>query len=232
MYSKVGILAGMGPRSTAPLIDLVAGECTVQYGAKYDMDFPAMLIYSLPTPFYPDRPVDHTSLRSAILKGLKELESFGVDFIVMPCNIAHLYYEALQSDIHVPLLNIVDETVTRIPAGYRSAALFAARGTVESGLYQQGIIQSGRTTEERPEWQNAIDRLIMAVKQTGCTDSNRKAMAELISDALHCADCVIIGCTDLTPLVSQSEEIKVLDSASCLASATVARYVEIRKTKS
>lgn len=32
----IGILAGMGPRSTAPFIDLVVNECQLQYGAKYD----------------------------------------------------------------------------------------------------------------------------------------------------------------------------------------------------
>jgi aspartate/glutamate racemase len=42
----IGILAGMGPRSTAPFIDLVVTECQRQYRAMNDADFPPMLIAS------------------------------------------------------------------------------------------------------------------------------------------------------------------------------------------
>lgn len=52
----VGILAGMGPRSTAPFIDLVVTEYQVQYGARVDIDFPKMMICSQPAPFYEGRP--------------------------------------------------------------------------------------------------------------------------------------------------------------------------------
>ena len=58
----IGILAGMGPRSTAPFIDLVLTECQSQYGATNDIDFPKMMICSLPAPFYPDRPTDHAAM--------------------------------------------------------------------------------------------------------------------------------------------------------------------------
>jgi aspartate racemase len=227
----IGILAGMGPRSTAPFIDRVVDECVLQYGAKYDTDFPAMLVYSLPTPFYPDRPVDREALSGAILAGLGELAGFGVDFIAMPCNIAHVYYDELKSSINVPLLNIIDETVSRIPVQSRGVALFAARGTAESGIYQRGIAASGKTLVCKPEWQDSIDALILAVKERGASEENKKAMAELLADAKQSgADCAVIGCTDLTPLISRSnEDIEVLDSAKCLAKAAIQRYLELNK---
>ena len=55
----IGILAGMGPKSTGPFIDQVVSAFQSLTGAKNDIDFPSMLIYSLPTPFYVDRPIDH-----------------------------------------------------------------------------------------------------------------------------------------------------------------------------
>jgi aspartate/glutamate racemase len=70
----IGVLAGMGPRSTAPFVDLLVDECQRQYGARYDIDFPPMLIYALPTPFYVDRPIDHAALAAAIAAGLRKLE--------------------------------------------------------------------------------------------------------------------------------------------------------------
>jgi len=40
MTVSIGVLAGMGPRSTAPFIDMLVTDCQVGDGAKYDLDFP------------------------------------------------------------------------------------------------------------------------------------------------------------------------------------------------
>jgi len=80
----IGVLAGMGPRSTAPFVDLLIDECQNQYGAKFDIDFPHMLIYSLPTPFYVDREIDHGEMKTAVTDGMKKLEKAGADFISIP----------------------------------------------------------------------------------------------------------------------------------------------------
>ncbi len=69
----IGILAGMGPKSTGPFIDTVVAECQTIYGAKHDMDFPHMMIYSCPTPFYMDRPIDHEAMKKAIIEGAQKL---------------------------------------------------------------------------------------------------------------------------------------------------------------
>lgn len=106
----IGVLAGMGPKSTAPFVNLVVDECQRQYGAKYDEEFPPMMIYSLPTPFYIDRPINHELMKSTIIKGLQKLESVGASFIAMPCNSAHIYFKDLQDSINIPLLNIIEET--------------------------------------------------------------------------------------------------------------------------
>ena len=73
MTKTIGILAGMGPRSTAPFVDMVVTECQKQYGARNVEDFPHMLIYSLPAPLYADRPVDHQRAEEIIRQGLQRL---------------------------------------------------------------------------------------------------------------------------------------------------------------
>ena len=60
----VGILAGMGPRSTGPFLDLVVTACQQLYGARHDIDFPRLMVCSQPAPFYEDRPVDHAALEA------------------------------------------------------------------------------------------------------------------------------------------------------------------------
>ncbi len=56
-----------------------------------------MMIYSLPTPFYIDRPINHELMKETIIDGLQKLESTGVNFIAMPCNSAHIYFKELKS---------------------------------------------------------------------------------------------------------------------------------------
>lgn len=60
----IGLLAGMGVRSTAPFLELVIEECQRQYGASHQPDYPQMMVLSWPTPFWIDRPVDHDAMRA------------------------------------------------------------------------------------------------------------------------------------------------------------------------
>ena len=62
----IGILAGMGPRSTAPFIDAVIDQCQQQYGASLDEEFPRMMILSLPTPFYAVDPQGQVAVLDAM----------------------------------------------------------------------------------------------------------------------------------------------------------------------
>jgi aspartate racemase len=73
----IGVLAGMGPASTAPFLDLLLNECRRQYGAHHDIDYPKILICSQPAPFFHDRPNDHAAMVAATLSGLRDLEKGG-----------------------------------------------------------------------------------------------------------------------------------------------------------
>lgn len=226
----IGILAGMGPRSTAPFVDMVVDECLRQYGAHDDMDFPEMVVISLPTPFYAGKPVDHGAMRAAITEGLKDLERTGVSFIAMPCNTAHIYYDALCAAVRIPIMNIVEETVRALPEGTERAALFATAATVEAGIYRQGLERAGIVCVVRPEWQPKVDALLSALKAGGDEVETAAMMAELLADAGRLgAGCAMIGCTDLTPAALRCHAgLPVVDSARCLARAAVAKWLELR----
>lgn len=90
MPASIGVLAGMGPRSTAPFVDMLIQACQDLYDARNDMDFPKMHIISLPTPFYPGIPVIDRDMANALKRGIAELVKVGVDLIVVPCNLAHV----------------------------------------------------------------------------------------------------------------------------------------------
>jgi aspartate racemase len=219
----------MGPRSTAPFVDLVLDECQRQYGARDDIDFPPMLIYSLPTPFYIDRPIDHALLEATIGAGLRKLEESGAAFIAMPCNSAHIYFERLASGIQVPLLNMVDLALGALPADARTVALLATRPTVESRLYQDAIERAGLRVLVGEAWQARVEALILAIKSSADRAAAAALWRDLIRDLVAAgADTLVIACTDLNAVGSTSgTSLAVVDATRCLAEAVVRKWLQI-----
>jgi len=222
----IGILAGMGPRSTAPFVDLVVGECQRQYGATYDDEFPPMMIYALPTPFYVDRPIDHAALRAAIVAGLRRLAGTGVALIAMPCNTAHIYFDQLAAAIDVPLLNMVDLALRALPEDARRVALLATRPTSAARVYQDVLEQSGRTVYLDEPLQAQVERLIQTIK----TARDRRAAVELWRDLLAALaadglDTALLACTDLNAVSTVVDApLALVDATACLAAATVREW--------
>ncbi|MHB1653949.1 MAG: aspartate/glutamate racemase family protein [Desulfitobacteriaceae bacterium] len=224
----IGILAGMGPRSTAPFLELVIDQCKVQYGAKYDEDFPPIMIFSLPTPFYIDRPINHTVMKETIIEGLRKLESTEVSFIVMPCNSAHIYFDGLEKSIDIPLLNIVDVTIDSLPPKSQRVTIFATNATFNSELYQKGIISAGHEFIFENSWQENVNKIVQMIK---VKENNQHIISywnELISETeKYSIESIIIACTDLSILKSRTEksQVNIIDSAEALAKAAVKRYL-------
>ncbi len=222
----IGILAGMGPRSTAPFVDLVITECQRQYGAQHDIDFPPLMIYSLPAPFYLDRPIDHQALETTICAGLQHLASTGVAFIAMPCNTAHMYYAQLAHSLQIPLLNMIDLTVQHVPASARRMALIATRATQAGGLYQQAIQSASLDLIADEAWQQRGDTLIRTIKMDQDITTARILWRDLIQACEATGiDTVLIACTDITATVTTERgNVTVLDATECLAAAAVAQW--------
>ncbi|AGK97951.1 aspartate/glutamate racemase family protein [Clostridium pasteurianum] len=227
----IGILAGMGPRSTAPFIDLVIDQCQSQYGAKYDEEFPKMMIYSLPTPFYIGRPIDHQLMKKTIIEGLQKLESIGVSFIAMPCNSAHIYFKELRESINVNLLNIVEETIKKLPIVSQKVTLFSTSSTFESTIYQKGIIDGGHEFIFKDEWQTKLNNLIQNIKIDKENQENIDIWNELINDVKNeSIENIVIACTDLNVVLEKTHpSINIIDSSKCLAESVVNKYLELVK---
>ena len=223
----IGILAGMGPKSTGPFVDTVVAGCQTIYGAKHDMDFPHMMIYSCPTPFYMDRPIDHEAMKKAIIEGAQKLESTGASFIAMPCNTAHLYFEELQRSLSIPILNIVDETLQAIPETAKRVALLATEATVQAGIYQDGIAKRNIEYIHYEKWQTMINQIIMYIK-SGEVEEARKLWSALVVQLKDEVDTAIIACTDLNVVASED----FVDSSQCLAKAVVRTYLSNIKISS
>lgn len=225
----IGILAGMGPRSTAPFVDLVVSECQAQYGARYDDEFPAMMIYSLPTPFYVDRPIDHAALRAAIAAGLRRLAGTGVALIAMPCNTAHIYFGDLAAATEVPLLNMVELGLRALPADARRVALLATRPTAAARVYQDALERAGHTVYLDAALQARVDDLIQAIKTAADRDAAIQRWRDLLAHlAAEGVDAALLACTDLNAVSAVgASPVRLIDATACLAAETVRMWREL-----
>ncbi len=223
----IGILAGMGPKSTSPFLDLVIEQCQKQYGACHDIDFPHIIIYSLPTPFYVNQKIDDKEMGSTIRKGLQKLERTGVDFISMPCNTAHKYFNKLQNSIKIPLLNIIDSTIKKLNKTSKKVALFATRTTIDAHIYQKAIKEQNIEIIIKEEWQKEVDNLIQGVKndekQNKLLTITKRLSKYLKEEKI---DTIIIACTDITKIVKTMKGFTVINSSEAIAEETIKKYLK------
>ncbi|MCM3004147.1 aspartate/glutamate racemase family protein [Priestia koreensis] len=228
----IGILAGMGPKSTGPFIDKVVAQCEKQYGAKDDLDFPHMMIYSCPTPFYLDRPIIHDELKASIIEGARRLQGCGVDFIGIPCNTAHLYIADIQKNVSVPVINMIQQTIDCIPNSASKVALLATEATVQSGIYQEALVEAGLEYINTDDWQEKVTAIIRHIKIGETMEAGEKwqTLSKLL---LHeNVEAVIIACTDLNVVTDGSQPpFKIVDSSTCLAKAIVEKYLLNKKER-
>lgn len=223
----IGILAGMGPKSTAPFVDKVVHLCQELYEAKNDIDFPPMMIYACPTPFYIDRPLDHEALEFAIIRGAQKIASTGVDFIAIPCNTAHRYFEHIKKSVDAPVLNMVEETIKHIPSNKGRVALLSTSSTLESAIYQDGLTTLGCQFVWQESWQYLVNQVISGVKDPNGLDQARSNWQKLLNEIGGQADSLILACSDLNIVADHHPtDIPIIDASLCLARAVVNRYYE------
>lgn len=222
----IGILAGMGPKSSAPFVDMLIDECQKQYGARLDDEFPSMMIYTIPTAFNKDHPIDHNLMKKIIKEGLIKLQDAGVSFVAMPFSSAYVYYEELQREIRIPLLNMISETIQQIPSGVKKAAVFATEETITSGIYQRKLEFSGYQFVFTTSLQQKVDELIHNMKMDSKNSFNKILWHELIKEAEELsADCIIIDSANLEGIVDKEHSrITIVSAVESLSEAAVRSY--------
>ncbi|TPE14946.1 aspartate racemase [Pantoea vagans] len=228
MMVSIGVLAGMGPRSTAPFIDMLVTECQLGYGAKYDLDFPKMHIISLPTPFWPGRDIDDHAMVTALQEGIVDLVKARVSLIAVPCNLAHRYFAEMEKACgDIPLLHIAESALASLPAEASRIAVLATEPTLEAGFYQARIKASGREMIDSQRLREMATALIGQVKAKGFHDAEVQAgWKALVAEVERLeAEALLIACTDLSPLIKDhSYRFTIADTAATLSRATIQTF--------
>lgn len=195
---KLCVVGGMGPLATADFY----GRLILASPAEKDQDHIETLIISDSQMPDRSRAIEENNPESLLQRFQKDLsfaESWGADYIAIPCNTSHYFMDAFQQMTTVPILDMVDLTAEKVE---REVYVFATTGTYRSGVYQQRLAQRNKLqlplTEE--EKQISMDT-IYAIK--GGREPKLKNFPEferILKEKLKEEKWVILACTELSLL--------------------------------
>ncbi len=196
---RLGVIGGLGPMATACFMQMV----TQMSEAATDQEHIEMLIHSCPQ--VPDRtafllgksPEDPEPKMAQIGRGLAEA---GAEVIAIPCVTANFFYDRLQQDIPVPIINAVQDTAVYLKEhGIGSAGILATDGTVKCGFFQKALEEAGiRAMIPSPGGQRDVMSVIYEDVKAG--RPVREEVFERPVEQLRAAGCevLLLGCTELT----------------------------------
>mgnify|MGYP005865331931 CR=1 FL=1 len=197
----IGILGGMGPLATADLFQKI----TLLTEAETDRDH--IRVYIDSNANIPDRTAAILSNGPdpvpEMASALRNLEACGADCVIMPCNTAHNFYDAVASSVSIPVLHMIAVTRDALKArGIKCAGLLATDGTVQTGIYQRTFEGSGVTllTPDNADDQAAVMDIIYNGVKAGDLTHDATAFRAACEHLLaRGAEVLILGCTELPP---------------------------------
>jgi aspartate racemase len=155
------------------------------------------------------------------------LEAGGADFLVIPCNTAHVFQDDILAVTRIPLISIIDasiEAVTEAAPQTEAVGILATSGCLQAGIYQRALEAAGKSSILPTA--SELDDLMTQIKsiKTGQTGARvATAMGEL-ANALSArgAQAIIAACTEI-PLVLDGAalDVPLISSTDVLAVKTV-----------
>ena len=216
------MLGGMGPEAT---VDFMAKVIALTPGDK-DQDHIHMFVDHNPT--VPNRQEailgNGEDPGPALAAMARRLEAAGADFLVVPCNTAYVFEQAIVDAVDIPLVSIIDETINAIPDDCAAVGLLATAGCLQAGVYQRALearrIRAIEPTAAEMEQLMQAPHAITAGEGDAATAGTLRSLAEAL--IARGAGAVIAGCTEIPLALEPSMlEVPLLSSTDILAQKTV-----------
>ena len=229
----VGMLGGMGPLATIDFQRKVL-EATSARGVQ---DHVPLLVSCIPQ--IPDRIVAFRghgeSPLAAIVASGQRLVAGGAGVIVMPCNTAHLWFDAVQAALGLPMIHMVDAAIddVRVAIGAQvRVGLLATEATLESGLYTQRAVGGSPIQWLLPTAREMADGVtpgIAAVKAGQLEEARQHFVTAVQGMKQRGAGVLLLACTEIPlALDARRADMPMIDATAALARCAVAWSLQRR----
>jgi aspartate racemase len=205
---KIGILGGMGPEALSDMYMAICKYYQVNFGAKYDKDFPPMIMYSVPIPDVVESIENEKQILEELVDASKTLQDDGCDFIVIACNSVQFLLEDIRRSVSVPVVGIAETVAKQIKdKNYKKVGILATQTTVSKNIYGKELNKIGiELVAPDEENQSTVTEVIMtqlAGKAATGETEQLKAVIETLKQ--RGAEAILIACTDLPLVITQKD---------------------------
>ncbi|MBI2175941.1 aspartate/glutamate racemase family protein [Candidatus Woesearchaeota archaeon] len=216
---RIGVLGGIGPESTAVFYSKLIEKLQATGLIKSNTDFPQIIINSVPAPELISN--NHRAIKH-YERGLKELDSFGVDFIVMVCNTVHLFLPRLQRGVKTRILDLREAVYNELKKRKVSRiAVLATENTITQRLYEFNDLMTIRLeTADIKALNNAIINF-----NIGNEKSKQRLTCERLAERCYDegAQLIVLGCTELAVMLEKCR-LPSLNTIDVLVHAIIIEY--------
>ena len=221
---KIGILGGMGPEALSDMYMLICKYYQTKFGAKYDKDFPPMIMYSVPIPDVVESLENEQETLEILIQASKTLQDDGCDFIVIACNSVQFLLDDIRKEISVPIVGIAETVAQEIkPKGYKSVGILATQTTIKKGFYTNELNKVGiEVITPDDKQQTLITEVIMKQLAGKASNTETKTLVDVINSLVEKgAEAILIACTDLPLVVTQKDtQIPIINCTEIYANET------------
>lgn len=205
MARRIGILGGISYESTARYYELIHEG---YYRRCWDFHYPEVVVFSLDFQRFTDLEdgQDIDGYVGYIMEGVRALERAGAGFIIMAANSPHAFFDEIRGRAQVPMISIAEVTAEEAARlGLDTLLLLGIKFTMRSDFYQRVCDRRDIEVVTPSEGeQDEIDRIIFEELVVGTfREGSRWRLLEIIGG--YEVDGVILGCTELPLLLSQSD---------------------------
>lgn len=145
-----------------------------------------------------------------LAEAAKSIEAAGADFLLICTNTMHKVAPQIEQAITIPILHIADATAERlIGDGIKTVGLLGTAFTMEQDFYKgrledkYGLKVITPNTDDRKIVHNVIyNELCLGKIELTSKHEYLRIMSEL---SLNGAEAIILGCTEISMLVKQSD---------------------------
>ncbi len=220
----IGLIGGMSWESTIPYYRQINETIKERLGGLHSAK---VILYSVD--FHDIERLQHIgdweAAGAMLAEAALSLEKAGSDFLVLCTNTMHKVAPEIEAAVAIPLLHIADPTAAAIKqAGYKTVGLLGTRFTMEQTFYRDrlskghGLQVIVPNNEDRETLHRIIyDELCLGVVLPKSRSAFGRSIERLASQG---AEAIILGCTEISLLVSQQDvKIPLFDTTAIHARA-------------
>lgn len=207
-YKTIGILGGMGAEATVDLYMGIWKYFQDNLNAKYDNDFPPVIIYSVPIPDVVESLENEYVTLEMLQKTAKTLEDGGCEFIVIACNTVQFLLDKIRTAVHIPIVGIAKVNADYLKdKGVKKVGILATQTTIDKQVYDKELGSIGvELIKPSKEDQSIVTKVIMTQLAGKTTQKETDMLAKVVQNIqVIGAEAVLLACTDLPLVINQDD---------------------------